>query len=159
MPIRPTLLCSALLLAAQTALAVDPSDTRLLREPANGGERIAFVYDNDLWLAARSGGAARRLTSADGREMAPSFSPDGRWLAFSADYHGNIDVYVMPAGGGEATRLTWHPGADLVRGFTPDSKAILFSSPRSVHTNRHTHLYTVPVEGGVATRLPIPSGS
>lgn len=159
MPVRPTLLCSVLLLAAQTALAVDPSDTRLLREPANGGERIAFVYDNDLWLAARSGGAARRLTSADGREMAPSFSPDGRWLAFSADYHGNVDVYAMPAGGGEAKRLTWHPGPDVVRGFTPDSNAVLFSTPRSVHTNRHTHLYTVPVEGGVESRLPVPHGS
>ncbi|MCX7557017.1 PDZ domain-containing protein [Xanthomonadaceae bacterium JHOS43] len=159
MPSRPILFPVALVLFAQASLATDPADTRMVREPANGGARIAFVYDNDLWLAGREGGTARRLTSAAGREQLPVFSPDGQWLAFSADYHGNTDVYVMPAGGGEAKRLTWHPGADLVRGFTPDGKAVLFSSPRSVHTNRHTHLYTVPVEGGVAQRLPIPSGS
>lgn len=159
MRVRPILFHLVLLLCSQGAMAVDPADTRMVREPANGPGRIAFVYDNDLWLANREGGTARRLTSAAGREQSPVFSPDGQWLAFSADYHGNTDVYVMPAGGGEAKRLTWHPGADVVRGFTPDSKSVLFSTGRSVHTNRHTHLYTVPVQGGVATRLPVPSGS
>lgn len=154
-----SILLGATLLVAADALAIDLADTRMAREPAHGGERIAFVYDNDLWLAARDGGPARRLTTAAGREQSPAFSPDGQWLAFSADYHGNTDVYVMPAGGGEARRLTWHPGPDLVRGFTPDGKSVLFSSPRSVHTNRHTQLYTVPVQGGVAQRLPVPSGS
>lgn len=146
-------------LALLAALPLSASaDTRLVAEPANGGERIAFTYDNDLWLAGRDGGPARRLTSAAGREQAPSFSPDGRWLAFSADYQGNTDVYVMPAGGGEARRLTWHPSADLVRGFTADGKAVLFTTQRSLHTNRFTEFYTVPVEGGVPSRLPVPHG-
>ncbi len=134
------------------------ADTRMLSEPAHGGDRIAFAYDNDLWLAGRDGGPARRLTSAAGREQAPAFSPDSRWLAFSADYHGNTDVYVMPADGGEARRLTWHPSTDLVRGFTPDGKSVLFTTQRGVHTNRFTEFYTVPVQGGVPTRLPVPHG-
>jgi tricorn protease len=149
-------------LIASTLLAALPlaahADTRMLAEPAHGGDRIAFTYDNDLWLAGRDGGPARRLTSAAGREQAPVFSPDGQWLAFSADYHGNTDVYVMPAGGGEVRRLTWHPSGDLVRGFTPDGKSVLFTTQRSVHTNRFTEFYTVPVEGGVPTRLPVPHG-
>jgi tricorn protease len=152
--------CAFLFVLSCTALAVpDPADTRLLGSPANGGDRIAFVYDNDLWLTGRDGGAARRITQAAGLERAPVFSPDGRWLAFSANYDDNVDVYVMPAEGGPARRLTWHPGADVVRGFTPDGSAVQFESGRSVHTNRHTQLFTVPVEGGVPTRLPIPNGS
>ncbi|HRQ65272.1 MAG TPA: DPP IV N-terminal domain-containing protein, partial [Xanthomonadaceae bacterium] len=152
--------CTFLFALSCTAAAVpDPADTRLLGSPANGGDRIAFVYDNDLWLTSREGGSARRITQAAGMEREPVFSPDGRWLAFSANYDDNVDVYVMPAEGGPARRLTWHPGADVVRGFTPDSAAVLFQSGRSVHTNRHTQLFTVPVEGGVPTRLPIPNGS
>lgn len=156
---RRTLLLVLLACPVLACAAPDTTDTRLLGNPANGGDRIAFVYDNDLWLVGREGGSARRLTQAAGMEREPAFSPDGRWLAFSANYNGNTDVYVMPSEGGEARRLTWHPGNDVVRGFTPDGKSVLFETPRSVYTNRHTQLYTVPTEGGVATRLPIPSGS
>ncbi len=144
--------------AACNALAVDVRDTRMLAMPAVHGDRIAFLYDNDLWLAARSGGIARRLTQAPGVEQLARFSPDGQWLAFTADYGDNLDVYVMPAGGGEVRRLTWHPGADLVRGFTPDGK-VLFESPEGHFTSRLRYLYTVPVTGGVPTRLPVPSGN
>ena len=139
------------------AHAVDPADTRMLANPAVRGDRLAFTYDNDLWLVARSGGSARRLTQAPGSEFATHFSPDGRWLAFSADYGDNIDAYVMPAGGGEVRRLTWHPGADIVRGFTPDGR-VLFQSQEGHYTRRLAYLYTVPVSGGVPQRLPVPSG-
>lgn len=151
---------SFLLLAVTplAAQAVDVADTRMLSAPAVHGDRLAFVYDNDLWLAARGGGSARRLTQADGQEIAPRFSPDGQWLAFSANYGDNVDVYVMPAGGGEARRLTWHPGNDVVRGFTPDGQ-VLFQSEEGQFTRRLTALYTVPVGGGVPKRLPVPSGS
>lgn len=140
-----------------SAQAVDLAHTRMLAAPAVHGDRIAFAYDNDLWLASRSGGAARRLTQAAGQESAPRFSPDGQWLAFSANYGDNLDVYVMPAGGGEARRLTWHPGADVVRGFTPDGQ-VLFQSEEGHFTRRLSYLYTVPVSGGVPKRLPVPSG-
>ena len=148
---------SAIILSA-AAWSVDTNDTRLLQMPSMGGNRLAFVYDHDIWLAPRSGGLARRVTTADGMETNPVLSEDGQWLALSANYDGNTDVYVMPASGGEVTRLTWHPGADIVRGFTPDASAVLFQSPRSVYTRRHRHLYTVPVEGGFPARLPIPTG-
>ncbi len=119
---------------------------------------IVFTYDNDLWLSNRDGGTARRLTSADGREINPVFSPDGSLIAFSADYDGNMDVYVMPASGGAVTRLTWHPGSDIVHGFTPDGESVLFESSRSVYTTRYKHLYTVSASGGVPERLPVPTG-
>jgi len=153
----PLILMFAAWLAAPLALAVDIEHTRMLAAPAVHGDRVAFAYDNDLWLASRSGGTARRVTQADGQEFLPRFSPDGRWLAFSANYGDNTDVYVMPAGGGEVRRLTWHPGADIVRGFTPGGD-IVFQSEEGHFTRRLAYLYTVPVGGGVPARLPLPSG-
>lgn len=149
--------CAALL-AGTMAQAANPRDTRMLANPAVHGDSIAFTYDNDLWLVARDGGSARRLTQAPGREFVPRFSPDGRWLAFSAEYGDNVDVYVMPAGGGEAKRLTWHPGNDIVRGFTPAGE-VLFQSEEGQFSGRLSALYTVPVGGGVPKRLPVPSGA
>src|SRR5947208_1240677 len=78
-----------------------------------------------------AGGPARRLTSFQGQASNPRFSPDGRWIAFSGQYAGNQDVYVVPAGGGEPKRLTWHPGPDEVQGWTPDGKAVVFASGRA----------------------------
>lgn len=134
------------------------AETRLLAQPTVGETHIAFVYDSSLWRVDREGGDAVRLTGGDGRERNPVYSPDGRWLAFSADYAGQTDVYVMPAVGGEVRRLTWHAGEDIVRGFTPDSASVLFESPRSVHTMQLRQLYTVSIDEGVPERVPVPSG-
>ncbi len=152
-----TRLAIVAVVASSGAHAIDRQDTRMLASPAVHGDRLAFTYDNDLWLAPRAGGVARRLTQAPGQESNARFSPDGRWLAFTADYGDNLDVYVMPADGGEAKRLTWHPGNDIVRGFTP-SGDVLFQSDESRHTRRLSSLYTVPVTGGVPKRVPVPSG-
>lgn len=152
-----TLLATSLL--ALPVFAIDLQDTRMVDQPTAHGALLAFTYDNDLWLAARTGGGARRLTHAPGRERGPRFSPDGRWLAFSADYGGNLDVYVMPATGGEPRRLTWHPGNDMLRGFTPDGTSVIYESDEGTAVRRLGSLYTVPVAGGVPTRLPVPSGS
>ena len=155
----PLLRRSLLALALSPAVhAIDRVDTRLLGAPTAHGERLVFTYDNDLWQSARDGGPARRLTQARGIEQRPRFSPDGRWLAFSADYNGNVDVYVMPADGGEAKRLTWHPGHDVVRGFTPAGE-IVFESQEGLFTTRLSGLRTIPVDGGASTPLPVPSGS
>src|SRR5262245_8436018 len=100
----------------------DPNNgrgTRLLRSPTVSETQIAFAYANNIWVVERGGGIARRVTSFQGTTQNPKFSPDGRSIAFSAEYGGNTDVYVVPANGGEPRRLTWHPGADVVQGWTP----------------------------------------
>jgi tricorn protease len=129
--------------------------TRLLRNPTMSATSIAFEYGNDIWVAPRSGGDARRITSFQGQETDPHFSPDGRWLAFSAQYGGNTDVYVVPAEGGEPQRLTWHPGADGVQGWTPDSRRIVFSSGRT-NAPSGTKFWTVGLNGDFPQALPMP---
>jgi tricorn protease len=146
-------------LAWGPADAQDISDTRMLEQPAMGGSSIAFLYAGDLWVANRDGTAPRRLTTHDGNESSPRFSPDGRLIAFSAQYDGNTDVFVVPVEGGVPTRLTWHPGSDRVQGFTPDGESVLFTSARAVHTTRYTQLFLVPVEGGHPQQLPIPNAA
>src|SRR6266446_7151355 len=134
------------------------SDTRLLSQPAVSGEHIAFVYADNLFLCDLDGRNVRQLTSDQGIESHPVFAPDGRTLAFSAQYDGNTDVYTIPSTGGSPTRLTTHPGPDIVCGFTPDGKAVLFSSARHVFTNRYAQLFTVPLAGAQPAQLPIPNG-
>ena len=154
-----TLLAFALAIAAGVApaRAVDTHDTRMLRHPAISADHVAFVYDQDIWIANRDGSGARRLTTAEGEEINPVFSPDGSQIAFTGNYDGNLDVYLIDTTGGPVTRLTWHPETDLVREFTPDGGAVLFESWRKLHTRRYRDLHTVPVTGGMPTRLPIPT--
>ncbi|HKF41579.1 MAG TPA: PDZ domain-containing protein [Thermoanaerobaculia bacterium] len=149
------------LCAAALPLRGDPDihDTRLLSEPAVSAKQIAFIYAGDLWTCDLDGGNVRRLTSGAGAKSHPAFSPDGKWLAFSASYEGNTDVYAVASEGGVPKRLTWHPGVDGVQGFTADGKSILFTSPRFVHTARYTQLFTVPVEGGPEVPIPIPNAN
>ena len=142
---------------APAACAINPQDTRLMTQPAVSHNHIAFIYAEDLWVANLDGSHPRRLTIDEGVESNPVFSPDGRLIAFSAEYDGNVDVYLVPVTGGIPRRLTWHPGRDLVRDFTPDGKKVLFASQRSVFTRRYMQLFTVPVEGGFPEKLPIPN--
>jgi len=130
--------------------------TLLLRQPTVSETAIAFAYANDLWVVPRSGGEARRLTVYPGQESDPHFSPDGRLIAFTAQYDGNVDVYVMPVAGGQPERLTWHPGPDLARGWTPDGRRVVFASGRIGAPVSYQRLWTVSVEGGMPEALPIP---
>src|ERR1700678_1298342 len=131
--------------------------TRLLRMPTVSATQIAFAYANNLWVVERAGGNARRLTSFAGQTTNPHFSPDGKWIAFSGEYAGNVDVYVVPSEGGEPKRLTWHPGADVVQGWTPDGKSILFASSRDTWVPRAApRFWTVPLEGGVEEPMALP---
>ncbi|MEX2281133.1 MAG: PDZ domain-containing protein [Gemmatimonadota bacterium] len=129
--------------------------TRLLRNPSMSATGIAFEYANDIWVAPRTGGDARRITSFQGQETDPHFSPDGQWLAFSAQYGGNVDVYVVPAEGGEPKRLTWHPGGDVVTGWTHDGRRIVFASGRT-NAPSGTKFWTVNLEGDFPQALPMP---
>jgi len=142
-----------------TRVSAVAGDTRLLAQPAVSADHVAFVYAGDLWSATLAGADVRRLTTSEGDIISPAFAPDGQTIAFSADYDGNTDVYIVSVAGGAPKRLTWHPGADLVQGFTPDGRSVLFTSARNVFTNRFTQLFTVPVSGGVESPLPIPNAA
>ena len=129
--------------------------TQLLRQPTLSKTHVVFVYANDLWKAPLSGGTAIRLTSDIGYESLPHFSYNEKWIAFSAQYDGNTDVYVIPAEGGEPKRLTFHPGGDFVQGWTPDGK-VLFRSGREGRPTQTNKFYTVSPKGGLPTSLGVP---
>lgn len=149
---RTALIASALL--ACTALAAPAeAQTRLVGEPALSDGALVFTYAGDLWIAAPDGANPRRLTSHPADEVRPVFSPDGSMVAFSANYDGNYDVFVMPAAGGTPKRLTFHPGTDIATDFTPDGKAVVFTSNREVNNGRSGEIYTVPTSGGFPQKL------
>lgn len=137
--------------------AIDTKDTRMLHQPAISSDHIAFLYAGDLWTANSDGTEPRRLTSDEGIESEAFFSPDGKLIAFSAQYDGNTDVFIVPAEGGIPKRLTYHPSPDYVRGFTPDGKSVLFASPRTIFTNRYLELFTVSINGDFPEKLDIPN--
>ncbi len=128
----------------------------LMQKPTLSKTHIAFSYAGDLWVVSREGGEARLLTSGDGTKTDPVFSPDGSMIAFSGDYDGNVDVYVMPSTGGVPRRLTHHPAVDEVVGWAPDGKSVLFRSTRNSYS-RFNRLFTVPLEGGLPHELPLPT--
>jgi C-terminal processing protease CtpA/Prc len=133
--------------------AASGAGQRLLRQPDISASHIVFVYAGDLWTAARTGGAATRLTRTPEVESFPRFSPDGRWIAFSR----SGDVFVVPAAGGEERRLTWHPQYDRPAGWTPDGRNVLIHSERWRGTlTLSPHLFQVPIAGGPAEPLPVP---
>jgi tricorn protease len=130
-------------------------NTRLLRQPALSNTDIVFVYAADLWKASINGGNAVRLTSDNGSESNPQFSKDGNWIAFTAQYDGNTDVFLVSKNGGEPKRLTYHPSKDVVQGWTPDGK-ILFRSDRMSKPTQTNKFYTISVEGGMPEVFDIP---
>jgi tricorn protease len=142
-----------LLILAVTVRARAEESPILLQGPTLNKTDIVFSYGGYLWTVPREGGAARQLTSG-GHEDSPIFSPDGKWIAFSANYDGNRDVFVIPAEGGAPKRLTWHPAQDAAVGWTPDGKKVLFVSDRDAYADI-TRFYIVPAEGGVAEVLPM----
>ena len=138
-----------------SVLSAHASGPLLMQKPTLSKTHIAFAYAGDLWLVSREGGEARLLTSGDGTKTDPVFSPDGSMIAFSGDYDGNVDVYVMPSEGGVPRRLTHHPAVDEVVGWSPDGKSVLFRSSRNSYS-RFNRLFTVSLEGGLPHELPLP---
>jgi len=157
------LLCSCL------AWSQESQEGRMMRFPDISKDKIAFYYGGDLWLASTSGGVARRITTHPGRELFPKFSPDGKWLAFTGQYDGNFNVYVMPAEGGQPRQLTFHQGSaqplsdrmgihNEVVAWTPDSKRVVFISRRDATNGWIKRQYTVSVDGGLPEPLPMDQG-
>ena len=151
---RMAVVIGALLALGWAGVTRGAEETPLLaHSPTLSKTQVVFAYGEYLWSVPREGGDARQLTTG-GQEGAPVFSPDGKWIAFTGQYDGNVDVFVIPAEGGEPMRLTWHPGVDIATGWTPDGKKVLFHSNRESHAD-FDRLYTVPVEGGPAEVLPM----
>lgn len=148
----------AVLLSFITAVLAFSQDNNptLFREPTINKTHIVFAYGGDLWSVPRTGGDAVRLTSGVGVESDPYFSPDGKLVAFTGEYDGNTDVYLVAAGGGVPKRLTYHPSADQSSGWTPDGQSVLFSSSRASSSN-YTRLYTLNIRGeGMPSEVPLP---
>jgi tricorn protease len=174
--VRRSIWMAALLLLLPGLAAAQPpqsapssGETRLLRYPDICGNTIAFVYGGDIWLADAQGGVARRLTSGEGDELVPKFSPDCKSIAFTGQYTGIRQVYVIATDGGIPRQLTFHNdvGAipprggfdNQVLGWTPDGKQILFNAHRTPFSERNARPYLVPAAGGMETPLPIRDGS
>ena len=149
------IITSFILLMLVLTSYISAQGTRLLRQPTISSESIVFVYANDLWKVNREGGDAIRLTTNEGAESNPHFSNDEKWIAFSAQYDGNTDVYLIPAEGGSPKRLTWHPGADIVQGWTPDGK-VMFRSGREARPTQTSKFFTVSTDGELPKALEIP---
>ena len=147
----------ALLLAVSVRTASAAEAPVLAQQPTLSATQIVFVVAGDLWSVPRQGGDARRLTTGAGIEANPSFSPDGKWVAFTGQYDGNTDVFVVPAEGGVPRRLTWHPAADVALGWSRDGTKVLFSSSRESFS-RFNELFLAALDGGLEEKLPLPSG-
>ncbi len=145
-------------------------EARLLRFPAIHGDQIVFSYAGSLYTVSSSGGTARKLTGHDGYEMFPRFSPDGKHIAFTGQYDGNTEVFLIPAGGGEPERLTYTAtlGRDdlgdrmgpnnIVMGWTPDGSSITFRSRKRSFNSFKGQLYNVPAGGGLPVQLHLSEG-
>ena len=149
--------CAAALLLGSTLPVSAQVNARLLRYPAVSRTHIAFVYGGDVWVVGKGGGVAHRLSSPAGEEAFPRFSPDGGRIAFTGNYDGNPDIYVIPTMGGAAERITFHPEADRVIEWSADGR-ILFASARTSEKDRFSKLFRVSASGGLPETLPVPFG-
>jgi tricorn protease len=150
--------------------ATAQEEARLLRFPAIHGDQIVFSHAGSLYTVSSSGGTARKLTSHDGYEMFPRFSPDGKHIAFTGQYDGNTEVFLIPASGGEPRRLTYtatlerdDPGDrmgpnNIVIGWTPDGRYVTFRSRKKSFNAFKGQLFNVPVNGGLPVQLPLSEG-
>lgn len=153
------LLCSILVTRAQ-------EEARLLRFPAVHGNQVAFTYAGDLYIASTNGGMARRITSHPGYELFARFSHDGKHIAFTGQYDGNTEVFVIPATGGEPKRITYTAtlGRDdvadrmgpnnIVMGWTPDDKHVIYRGRGTSFNAFKGKLYLAPLSGDLSRELP-----
>jgi tricorn protease len=133
-------------------------EAMMLRHPDVSATRIVFVHGGDIWVVPKEGGSAQRLTSTEGEDEFPRFSPDGSRIAFNGTYQGNTDIHVIPVVGGEPVRITHHPMPARLLDWYPDGERILFASGMESGRQRFLQFYSVSSDGGLPERLPIPYG-
>jgi tricorn protease len=145
-------------------------EARLLRFPAIYNDQIVFSQAGDLYIVDADGGMARKLTNHIGYEMFPKFSPDGKQIAFTGQYDGNTEVFIIPSTGGIPVRLTYTATLNrddvsdrmgpnnIVMGWTPDGKSIIYRSRKSSFNDFKGQLFKVSVEGGISEQLPLSFG-
>jgi tricorn protease len=157
---KKTILMSlaALLLLTSTTLLYSQVNARMLRYPDVSATHICFVYAGDIWVVTKEGGTAHRLSSPRGEESFPRFSPDGSKIAFSGNYDGNTDIYLISAMGGDLQRLTHHGMPDRIIDWYPDGEAILYASSMASGRQRYSQFYSIAKEGGLPEKLPVPYG-
>jgi tricorn protease len=152
---RRLILAILLLIFASQLTYSAQSGPLLLQSPTLSKTQIAFAFGGDIWIVNRTGGDAHRLVTGTGLLSGPHFSPDGSLIAYTGNYEGNLDVYLVAAEGGQPKRLTYHPDRDVAVGWTPDGKSILFRSHRFSYSDPD-QLFTIPIDGAFPTPLPLP---
>ncbi len=152
----PLLTVLVLLLCANILMC--QVDARMLRYPDVSETHICFVYAGDIWIVEKEGGIAHRLSSPKGEEFFPRFSADGSQIAFSGNYDGNTDIYVIPSMGGSLKRLTHHGMNDRVIDWYPNGKNILYASSMTSGRQRFNQFHRLSAKGGLPERLPVPYG-
>jgi tricorn protease len=133
-------------------------NAKMFQYPDVSQTQITFTYAGDVWIVSKDGGTANKLTSAKGTELLARFSPDGKQIAFSGNYNGNVDVYVMPSLGGLPKRITHHGMTDRLIDWYPDGNSLLFASSRESGKQRFNQFYKVSKSGGLPEKLPLPYG-
>lgn len=143
------------LAGANASPGQDTKHNFLMRFPDVHGNNVVFVAGEDIWLAPVQGGIATRLTTHDGDEVYPKFSPDGSLIAFTGEYDGNSDVYVMDVYGGNITRVTYHPDYDAVIGWDETTNKIMFTSTRASFRG-FNRLFLIRPDGSGLEEVPLP---
>ena len=153
---------------AAAALTAQADEGRLLRFPGTNGREVAFSYAGDIYTVPITGGTAQKLTSHEGYEAFARYSPDGQTIAFTGQYDGNTEVYVMPAQGGEPKRITFtasNPRDDwgdrmgpnnITMNWTPDGKGVIYRN--RISDSFDGKLWCAPIDGGMPSQLPLPEG-